>query len=437
MVEAPVWRPPGSCGKLAAMLRLSFRRAVWIAALAACARAPDDPAAQSGTPVARASALPVSSVRASAPVAPAPAPAPKLVGVRPPPCLPGEPWAAPTALVDEGATALDAGANDRALACADEALRLSQRLVSALVLRGDALAASARADEARLAFSRALAIEPDDPEALLGAAELHVRRLDGSREAVETGLEYALRGIRAAALRKDRALTGRLELVAGMAENDLGQSHLALPHLDRAAQASPDDPDAAYERGVALFELCRFGDAQRAFERALRLAPEDPWTLHQLGLLAERRGENRRAGQLLGKARKLAPRDFRPELPIDAAAFSAEVQAAMAELPDPERRALRAVPIEIQDLPDASDLLAVDPPLSPSILGLFRGPAEHEPCTAMDGPRCRSIVFYRKNLLRFARDRRELAEQVRVTLLHELGHLHGESDDDLRARGLE
>jgi len=26
---------------------------------------------------------------------------------------------------------------------------------------------------------------------------------------------------------------------------------------------------------------------------------------------------------------------------------------------------------------------------------------------------------------------------VRVTLLHELGHLHGEDDDQLRARGLE
>jgi predicted Zn-dependent protease with MMP-like domain len=79
----------------------------------------------------------------------------------------------------------------------------------------------------------------------------------------------------------------------------------------------------------------------------------------------------------------------------------------------------------------------VDPPLSPSILGLFRGPSELEPCLPDDGPRCRSIVFYRRNLARFAKSRRELDEQVRVTLLHELGHLHGESDDDLRARGLE
>mgnify|MGYP006270207379 CR=1 FL=1 len=50
---------------------------------------------------------------------------------------------------------------------------------------------------------------------------------------------------------------------------------------------------------------------------------------------------------------------------------------------------------------------------------------------------CRSIVLYRKNLSRFARDRREFAEQVRITLLHEIGHLHGETEEALRARGLE
>ena len=165
--------------------------------------------------------------------------------------------------------------------------------------------------------------------------------------------------------------------------------------------------------------------------------PDDAWTLHQLGLLAERRGDRAKADALLAKARRLAPDEFRADLPVDAEAFRGEVSRAVETLPEDERRSLAAVPIEIQDLPDAEDLLAVEPPLSPSILGLFRGPSEDEPCTAADGPRCRAIVFYRKNLLRFARDRAELVEQVRVTLLHELGHLHGEDDDELRARGLE
>jgi Flp pilus assembly protein TadD/predicted Zn-dependent protease with MMP-like domain len=356
---------------------------------------------------------------------------------RPAPCLPAEPYSSSGVLTAEGREALAAGESERAFACAEEALRLSPRLVSALALRARSLAALGRVDDARLAFSRALAVDPGDAEALLGAAELHVRRLGPARDALEVGLEYALRGARAASARKDRTLAARLVLVAGMAENDLGRSHLALPHLERALAALPDDPDVAYERGVALFELCRFDDAQRAFERALALAPDDPWALHQLGLLAERKGDPGRAGELLSRARRLAPDEFPPEVGVDEEAFRREVRAAIAALPEEERRALETVPVEIQELPAAEDLLAVDPPLSPSILGLFRGPADDEPCTAADGPRCRAIVFYRKNLVRFARDRRELAEQVRVTLLHELGHLHGEDDDELRARGLE
>lgn len=371
-------------------------------------------------------------------LAPACARPPQDVGAPAPArCVPDDPLLAPEALCDRAEDALDRGDGARALRCADEAVRLAPGLVRALAARAEALAALDRIDEARLAWSRALAVDPEDPEALLGAAGFHVRRLGPARDALEAGLAHALRGARAARARGDRALAARLELVAGMAENDLGRSHLALPHLDRAVAALGDDPDAVYERGVALFELCRFGEAQRAFERTLALAPDDPWALHQLGLLAERRGAPAKAEALLARARRLAPRDFLPELPLGPDAFRAEVAAAVAALPPAERRALEAVPLELEDLPDARDLLAVDPPLSPSILGLFRGPSEGEPCLPSDGPRCRSIVLYRKNLLRFARDPAELAAQVRVTLLHELGHLHGEDDEALRARGLE
>lgn len=358
---------------------------------------------------------------------------------RPGPCLAGNAGATPTALAARAAEELDAGADDRALACAEEALRLSPRLVPALTARADALAALGRNEAARVAYARALAVDPDDPVALLGAAELYVRRLVSDHEGLTLGLEYAKRGLRAAARRvpRDPALVARLELVAGMGENDLGRSRLALAHLERSLLEVPDDPDAVYEKGVALYELCRFDDARRTLEKALVLAPDDAWALYQLGLVLERTGAHARAEELFARARALAPEDFRPEVPVDGSAFDHEVTAAVASLPDTEQRALAAVPLEIVELPDAGDLLAVDPPLSPSILGLFRGPAEGEPCTDADGPRCRSIVIYRRNLIRFAKDRRELADQVRVTLLHELGHLHGESDDELRARGLD
>ncbi len=419
------------------MLRPVHRAAVLLLA-AACTRNPPAPPRADATSAASAEE---SSRSPGAPSAPrlSQAPRPKAIRPRPAPCLPADPRAGPGTLAEEARRALEAGERERALDCSEEAGRLAPRLVAALAVRADALAALDRLDEARLAYARALALDPDDPVALLGAAELFVRRLSGERDALETGLEYALRGARAA-LRpphRDRELAADLWILAGMAENDLGTNRQALGHLDRALAVLPDDPDALYERGVALFELCRFDDAQRAFERTLKLSPEDPWALHQLGLLAERRGEAARASELLGQARRLDPEVFPEDLAVDEAAFRREVEQAISALSPEDRRALSAVPLEIGDLPDLADLRAVDPPLSPAILGLYRGPPEDEPCAAADGPRCRSIVFYRKNLIRFAHSRAELDEQVRITLLHELGHLRGEDDDQLRDRGLE
>jgi tetratricopeptide (TPR) repeat protein len=413
------------------MLRTSGVALVLLAL--ACTRAP--PAPGQG-PTVRANAAPPSAVRPGGTAAGS-----VLAKVRPPapPCMPEAPYAAPSALAARADAALDDGDADRALACADEALQLAPRLLRALSARAAALDSLARPDEARLAYTRALAIDPDDPDVLLGASELYVRRLGGDHDALEAGMELALRGVRNASRgpHRNADLAARLELVAGMAENDLGHGRDALAHLDKAAAALPDEFDVAYERGLALYELSRLADAERAFQRALALAPDDPWAIHQLGLVAERRGDAKRAAAMLAKARAISPEEFPADLPVDPDAFRAEVRAAVAALPATEQQALAKVPVEVEDLPDSADLVAVDPPLSPSILGLFRGPSEDEPCMTADGPRCRSIVFYRKNLIRFAKDRRELSEQVKVTLLHELGHLHGESDDQLRARGLE
>ena len=77
-------------------------------------------------------------------------------------------------------------------------------------------------------------------------------------------------------------------------------------------------------------------------------------------------------------------------------------------------------------------LTAVDPPFAPTILGLYRGAPVGE-----KGDEPRSIVLYRKNLARAVSDRGDLEKQVRITLWHELGHLRGEDEDELRARGLE
>jgi predicted Zn-dependent protease with MMP-like domain len=92
------------------------------------------------------------------------------------------------------------------------------------------------------------------------------------------------------------------------------------------------------------------------------------------------------------------------------------------------------IKVEIADLPDPEDLRAVQPPFPPTILGLYRGPVGRAPTVGDETP---SIVLYRKNLARAVKTRVELSEQIRDTLLHEIGHLEGLDEDDLRRRGME
>jgi predicted Zn-dependent protease with MMP-like domain len=82
--------------------------------------------------------------------------------------------------------------------------------------------------------------------------------------------------------------------------------------------------------------------------------------------------------------------------------------------------------------------VASSPPLSPTILGIFRGApygqkASADPWSHLPS----SIVLYQRNLERFAADRDELVEQIGVTLLHEVGHFLGLDEEELAARGLD
>jgi predicted Zn-dependent protease with MMP-like domain len=157
-----------------------------------------------------------------------------------------------------------------------------------------------------------------------------------------------------------------------------------------------------------------------------------------LGLAEEGLGDQTGADAELARAVQLAPTEITPPVMISPAEFKGEVDAVIATLP-PERRArVLATKIEITDLPLAEDLAAVSPPFPPTILGLFRGPVGH---AAQDAPQPGdepvSIVLYRKNLARAVKTRTELSEQIRDTLLHEIGHLEGLDEDDLRRRGME
>ena len=349
----------------------------------------------------------------------------------------------PDKLLDRAWQSYEAGELAVAYSCADVAAAHVPNLVDAHHLRAVAASALGRYDVAQVAFALALALDPDDPETLAAAAEFYINILvPRGRDTTRVGLEYARRGRARAVVRRrtGRALRARLALLEAQGYNDLGQGDDALERVEEALELDGNLAEARYERGVALFNLCRFDDALVAFRAVLAGSPNDPYVHHHLGLLYERMGLGGEADRHFRRARELAPGEFWPPVLLSPEEFRGELDRAVAELPDTVRARLAGVALEVVDLPATSDLVAVDPPFSPTILGLFRGlPYGMEALVERGGEPIppRAIVLYRKNLARAVKTRQELDEQIRRTLQHEIGHLDGLEEDDLRQRGLD
>lgn len=343
--------------------------------------------------------------------------------------------------LDAAREAFDAQDYERALSCAAQAAALAPNDVAAHTERANALAQLDRNEEAVLAYTRALSIDPDSLDALAGAAHFYIVLMPSTRELDELGSAYAERGFELATEQRDDAFALSFARLSAMGFNDTGQPQDALDRADWVLARKKDDPEALYERAVALFELCRFNDAKLAFTRLLSDPERAAWAHQHLGLLLEREGKDKEAEVHFGKARALDLESFPAPVMLSPEEFRSELTRAISRLPDDMRRDLTGVPVEMEDLPELADLTSGEPPLSPNILGLFRGTPLGEACEpepdAKPGAPCRSIALYRKNLARAVKSKEELLEQINVTLLHELGHLRGEDDSELAARGLE
>lgn len=334
-------------------------------------------------------------------------------------------------------TFYDKSQYEDALACAAQACALMPDEPQAHSEKGAALAALGLLDQAQLAYARALALNPNDVDALLGAAHLYAVSLPSSRERDELAAVYADRGLQLAQVRANRKLKAQFSLLLAMAFNDLGQAKDALDRAEEVNQIEPDNAEARYERAVALFELCRFSEAKAAFTALLEDGDRGAHAHHHLGLLLEREKKWKQAEEHFAAARRLAPGEFMEPQMIAKELFQQEVTKAVNSLPMDMRQDLKGIQVASEELPSSSDLTSGDPPLSPAILGLFRGPPLGDVCTPAAATPCRSVALYRRNLARVAKTYDELVNQIRVTLLHEIGHLRGEDDLELAARGLE
>ena len=105
--------------------------------------------------------------------------------------------------------------------------------------------------------------------------------------------------------------------------------------------------------------------------------------------------------------------------------FELLVAQALDRLPEAVVRMLDNVVITVDETaPDGADLL-----------GLYHGIALTERTHSYTFAMPDEITLYRRPLLRISADEPELARQIEVTLVHELGHHLGLDDDRLHELG--
>jgi predicted Zn-dependent protease with MMP-like domain len=118
-------------------------------------------------------------------------------------------------------------------------------------------------------------------------------------------------------------------------------------------------------------------------------------------------------------------------LPLRDADLRQMVMEILEELPDDLQEAVENVVIHIEDRPSGS-LLRDHPDLDPRILGLYIGVPLSRQSVFGGFYFPAQIYLYRANIARYARHPRRLREQLRETLLHEIGHHLGLDEEDLR-----
>lgn len=266
------------------------------------------------------------------------------------------------------------------------------------------------------------------------------RSVEELREAAWTALgedpERAVRLARdALALQED----GEGHYLCALALLEAGDDDTGLDELEAAISADPSHIDAWAALGRTLFDRLDWEEARNALATALRLDPHHPEALYYRACLRERRGDHDGAARDYLAAAAEAPDDYPAPVPLPDEEIARVTDEVIAQLHPSLQRYLADVPILVDEVPDEETLGEFDPPMGPAeLVACFTGPSlversTLEPWSVLPA----TIVLYRRNLSRLAVDHPGMVEELRITLLHEIGHFLGLDEEDLAERGLD
>jgi predicted Zn-dependent protease with MMP-like domain len=115
--------------------------------------------------------------------------------------------------------------------------------------------------------------------------------------------------------------------------------------------------------------------------------------------------------------------------------FGELVEEALRELPPEFAQFIEEIPIEIHDSPSKQQLESLKIKRGGTLLGLYSGRPRTVRSVEHSGVLPDRIYLFQGPIQSIVGSREELVLQIRKTLLHEIGHHFGMSEDDLERLG--
>jgi predicted Zn-dependent protease with MMP-like domain/uncharacterized protein HemY len=327
--------------------------------------------------------------------------------------------------VDRGFTALENGNLEDAEAALERCSRINSKdpdvvaLAAAVAdVKGDGDAAIAKYRELstlrpddpmpRVCLARLLLHENGDAEAALDTIESAFDFIDEEDDLIEAVM------VRTEALLAIEDYESARESLSELSTSVIDDAHLALDLAELSLAA--EDPNGA----IRWVEVAKKDDALRAD------------ALHLLGRIHEAKDDH--AGKVAAwkEVRALDNKAPASTVTISEDELERIAVGALDELPEDVKKRLENVPILIDEMP-SDDLIAEG--VDPRSLGLFQGTAM--PDGGETAPSVTNILLFKTNLERASEDLDQLADEVRITVLHETAHYFGLDEEDLVQLGLD
>jgi predicted Zn-dependent protease with MMP-like domain len=121
--------------------------------------------------------------------------------------------------------------------------------------------------------------------------------------------------------------------------------------------------------------------------------------------------------------------------------FDEQLEWVLAQLPPLVHELLEKVPLHVEDYPSQRVMEEMDVKYIDDLCGLYTGIPLGERSVMHSGTLPDVVTIYREGILSASADRHghvrtsRLRRQIRITILHELGHHHGLTEEDLAKLG--